>query len=170
MGLQQRQRCSFKLNNRIYWENAFDGKDISAQVALFNETGLNIFCNFIPNRRNKVKLNSKFYRQYTRHQTQISGLLKVEDLRNEIINLITKSKEKYYQCINAKLDDPLLSNKSFFTMVSKFLTYFCCLLILHFLPIFKKKRISLTLFSQNNACRFQQCLVCESIIYGKRSY
>ena len=29
-----------------------------------------------------------------RHQTQISSLLKVEDLRNKISNLTTKSKEK----------------------------------------------------------------------------
>ena len=32
------------------WEKAFDGKDIHAQVALFNETLLNIFSNFIPSR------------------------------------------------------------------------------------------------------------------------
>ena len=32
------------------WENAFDGKDIHAQIAFFNETLLNIFSNFIANR------------------------------------------------------------------------------------------------------------------------
>ena len=32
------------------WEKAFDGKDIHAQVALFNETLLNNFRNFIPSR------------------------------------------------------------------------------------------------------------------------
>ena len=41
-----------------------------------------------------------------RHPTQISSLLKKENLRNEISNLISKSKEKYYQHINAKLNDP----------------------------------------------------------------
>ena len=61
------------------WENAFDGKDIHAQVALFNEILLNIFCNFIPNRtktftdsdpswmtkdiKNKIKLKNTFYCQ-----------------------------------------------------------------------------------------------------------
>ena len=29
------------------WENAFDGKDTHAKIALFNETLLNIFSNFI---------------------------------------------------------------------------------------------------------------------------
>ena len=32
------------------WEKAFDAKDIRAQVALFHETLLNIFRNFIPSR------------------------------------------------------------------------------------------------------------------------
>ena len=93
------------------WENAFDGKDIYAQVALFNEPLLNFLSNFILNRtkpfrdsdptwmtediENKIKLKNKFYRQYMRHQTQISSLLKVGGLRNEISNLITKSKEIY---------------------------------------------------------------------------
>ena len=36
-----------------------------------------------------------------RHQTQISSLLKVKNPGNEIRNLTTKSKEKYYQRINA---------------------------------------------------------------------
>ena len=104
------------------WEKAFDGKDIHAQVASSNETPLNIFSNFIPNRtktftdgdppwmtediKNKIKLKNNLYRQYMKHQTQISSLLNVEDLRIEIGNLITKSKEKYYQRINAKLNDP----------------------------------------------------------------
>ena len=35
------------------WEKAFNGKDIHAQVALFSETLLNIFGNFIPNREKR---------------------------------------------------------------------------------------------------------------------
>ena len=100
------------------WEKAFDGKDIHAQVALFNETLLNIFSNFIPNRtktftysdppwmtediKNKIKLKNNLYCQCMKHQTQISSFLKVEDLCIEITNLIIKSKEKYYQRNNAK--------------------------------------------------------------------
>ena len=55
-----------------------------------------------------------------RHQTQISSLLKVEDLRIEISNLIRKSKEKYYQRINAKLNDPSLSNKTYWSIPKTF--------------------------------------------------
>ena len=117
-------------------ENALDGKNIHAQVALFNETLLNLFSNFIPSRtktfidsdppwmteyiKNKIKLKNKFYHEYMRHQTQISSLLEVEDLCNEISNLITKSKEKYYQRIDAKLNDPSLSNKTYWSMLKTF--------------------------------------------------
>ena len=103
---------------------------------MFNETLLNIFPNFIPNRtktftdsdppwmikniQNKIKLKNLFYRQYTRHPTQIISLLKVENLGNEISNLITKSKEKYYQHINAKLNNPSLSNKTFWSILKTF--------------------------------------------------
>ena len=54
-----------------------------------------------------------------RHQTQISSLLKEEDLRNEISNL-TKSEEIYYQRINAKLNDPSLSNKAYWSILKTF--------------------------------------------------
>ena len=56
-----------------------------------------------------------------KHQTQISSLLKVENLRNEISKLITISKEKYYQRINAELNDPSLSNKTFWPILKTFL-------------------------------------------------
>ena len=75
------------------WENAFDVKDIHAQIAFFNETHLNIFSNFLPKRmktftesdppwmtkstKNKIKLKNIFYRQYMRHKTQINSFLKV---------------------------------------------------------------------------------------------
>ena len=51
---------------------------------------------------------------------QISSLLKVENLRIEISNLITKSKGKYYQRINAKLNDPSLSKKTYWSILKTF--------------------------------------------------
>ena len=117
--------------------------------------------------KNKAKLKNKFYYQYMGHQMQTSSLLKEENLRNKINNLITKSKEKYYQCINAKLNDLSLSNKTYWSILKTFykgkkvLTYLCCLLITKSLLIFKKREIFLALFfSQKNACRFQAVVSC----------
>ena len=66
--------------------------------------------------KNKTKFKNNLYRQYMRHQTQISSFLKA-DLCIEISNLITKSKEKYYQHNNAKLNDPSLSNKTYWSIL-----------------------------------------------------
>ena len=70
--------------------------------------------------KNKIKLKNNLYRQCMKYQTQISSHLKAEDLRIEISNLITDSKEKYYQHINAKLNDPLLSNKTYWSILKTF--------------------------------------------------
>ena len=69
---------------------------------------------------NKIKLKNKFYRQYMRHQTQISSLLKIGDIRKEISNLITKSKEIHYQRIDEKLNDPSLNNKIYWSILKTF--------------------------------------------------
>ena len=84
-----------------------------------------------------------------KHQTQISSHLKVEDLRIEISNLITKSKEKYYQRINAKLNDPSLSKKTYWSILKTF--YNGKENLLQLLQIFKKKLMFLNLSWQNNA-------------------
>ena len=96
-----------------------------------------------------------------RHQTKISNLLKVEDLRNEISNLITNSKEKYYQHINPKLNDPLLSNKIYSSILKTFYNRKKVPVILpffinnKFVTDFEKKANILNSFLQSNARRFQ---------------
>ena len=152
------------------------------EVALFNETLLNIFSNFVYNRtktftgsdppwmtediKNKIKLKNTFYRQYMRHEMQISSLLKVRNLRNEISNLITKSKEKYYQLINAKLNDPLSSNKTYWSILK---TFYNGEKIPFIPPLFINKKCVtdfqekvnvLTLSLQNNVRRFQAVVSC----------
>ena len=164
------------------WEKAFDGKDIHAKVALFNKTLWNIFSNFIPSRtktftdsglpwmtediKNKIKLKNNLYCQCMKHLTQIRSLLKVEDLRIEISNLITKSKEKYYQHINAKLNDLSLSNKTYWSILKTFYNGkkvpIIPLLFINFffLQIIKKNLLFLTLFLQNNAERSHAVVSC----------
>ena len=118
------------------WENAFNGKDINSQVKLFNETLLNIFSNFIPNKiktfrdsdppwinddiKSKIKLKHKLYHRYLRHKRNKEDFAKVEHLCNEIDNLIFKSKKEYYQNINRKLNDPLTSSKTYWSIMKTF--------------------------------------------------
>ena len=117
------------------WENAFNSKDINSQVKLFNETLLNIFSNVIPNKietfrdsdlpwinddiKSKINLKHQLYHRYLRHKRNKEYFAKLEHLRNEIDNLISKSK-KEYQNINRKLNDPLTSSKTYWSIMKTF--------------------------------------------------
>ena len=79
-------------------------------MKLFNETPLNIFSNFIPNKiktfrdsdppwindnsKSKIKLKHKLYHHYLKHKRNKQDFAKVEHLRNETCNLISKSKKE----------------------------------------------------------------------------
>ena len=100
-----------------------------SQVELFNETLMNIFNNFIPNKiknfsdsdpswmnddiKSKIKLKHKLYHHYLRHKRNNEDFAKLEYLRNEIDNPISKPKKEYYQKINRKLNDSLTNSKTY---------------------------------------------------------
>ena len=80
-------------------------------MQLFNETLMNIFSNFIPNKiksfrdsdppwtnddiKSKIKLKHKLYHLYLRQKRNNENLAKLEYLRNKIDNLISKSRKEY---------------------------------------------------------------------------
>ena len=71
---------------------------------------MNIFSNLIPSKvilsEMEVKLKHNFYHRHLRHERNHEDFAKLEDLRNEIDNLISKSMKQYYQIINGKPNDP----------------------------------------------------------------
>ena len=97
---------------------------------------MNIFSSFIPNKiknfrdsdplcmnddiKNKIKSKHKLYHRYLRHKRNKENFAKLEYLRNEIDNLISESKKKYYQNINRKLNDPLTSSKTYWSITKIF--------------------------------------------------
>ena len=60
------------------------------------------------------------YHRYLRHKRNNKDFAKLEYLRNEIDNLISKSKEEYYQNINRKLNDPSTSSKTYWSIMKTF--------------------------------------------------
>ena len=119
-----------------------------------------IIINFIPNKiktlrdrdpswlnddiKNKIKLKHKLYHRYLRHQNN-ADFAKLEDLRNEIDNLISKSKEEYYQNINRRVSDPSTSSKIYSSIMKrkakKFMQYLLCSLTMRLSVIFRKNQI-----------------------------
>ena len=70
--------------------------------------------------KSKIKLKHKLYHRYLRHKRNNEDFAKLEYLRNEIDNLTSKSKKDYYQNINRKLNDPLTSSKTNWSIMKTF--------------------------------------------------
>ena len=60
------------------------------------------------------------YHHYVRHKRNKEDFANVEHLRNEIDRLISKSNKEYYQDINRKLNDPLTSSKTYWSIMKTF--------------------------------------------------
>ena len=60
------------------------------------------------------------YHRYLRNKRNNEDFAKLEYLRNEIDNLIFKSKKEYCQNINRKLNDPLTSSKTNWSIMNTF--------------------------------------------------
>ena len=70
--------------------------------------------------KNKVKLTLNMYHRYLSHKRNSKDFAKLEDLRNEINNIISKFKKEYYQNINRKLSDLSTSRKTYWSIMKTF--------------------------------------------------
>ena len=65
-------------------------------------------------------MKHKLHHLYLRHKRNNEDFAKLEYLCNEIDNLISKAKKEYYQDINRKLNDPLKSSKTCWSIIKTF--------------------------------------------------
>ena len=70
--------------------------------------------------KNKIKLKHKLYHHYLRHKSNNEDFVKLEYLRNEIDNLLSKSSKEYYQNINRKLNDLSTRSKTYWSIMKTF--------------------------------------------------
>ena len=97
-----------KALDSVNWERLFDQKDINTQVMTLNETILNVFRNYVPNKyitiddkdpvwmnetiKSKIKTKNKLYKQYIDNGRFESDFVFIETLITEINDLITSTK------------------------------------------------------------------------------
>ena len=114
----------------VNWERLFDKKDLNAQVIALNETILNVFRNYVPNKyitvddkdpgwmnkiiKSKMKAKNKLYKQYVKNGRFESDFVFIESLVNEINELISNGKNLYYDNLAKNLNNPLLLKKQIF--------------------------------------------------------
>ena len=93
-----------KALDSVNWERLFDQLDINAQVAAFNETILNVFRNYVPNKyitiddkdpvwmneniKTKIKEKNTFYQKYIENGRLESDFILLEKLITELNDLI----------------------------------------------------------------------------------
>ena len=101
-----------KALNLVNWERLFNKKDIDVQVAVFNETILNVFRNYEPDKyitiddkdpvwmnetiKLKVKAKCNMYNKYIQSGRFESDFLFLEILITEVNELINITKALYY--------------------------------------------------------------------------
>ena len=125
-----------KALDTVNWERLFDKKDLNAQVIALNETILNVFRNYVPNKyitvddkdpvwmneiiKSKMKAKNKLYKQYIKNGRFESDFVFIESLVNEINELISNAKNLYYVNLAKKLNNPLLQAKTYWSILKTF--------------------------------------------------
>ena len=100
----------------------------SSQVLTLNETILNVFRNYVPNKyitiddkdpvwmngtiKSKIKARNKLYRQYIENGRFESEFMMIETLITEINDLISATKDIYYNNLAKRLNNPLSQAKT----------------------------------------------------------
>ena len=102
----------------------FSNKDIDTRVSILNETILNIFSNYVPNKyitiddkdpvwmnetiKLKIKAKDNMYKKYIQNGRFESDFVLLETLITELNELVSTTKALYYENTGKKLNNPLL--------------------------------------------------------------
>ena len=109
-------------------EIVFLNKSVHDQVSIFSNTLINIFSNYIPHKyvtvdardppwmteiiKNKIKSKSSLYKS--------NKFIDLQDLSKEISTMILERKEKYYNHLSMKLNNPNTSAKTYWSILKSF--------------------------------------------------
>ena len=120
----------------VNWKKLFDKKDITAQVTALNETILNVFRNYVPNKyitiddrdpvwmneliKSKIEKKNMLYKQYIQNGRFESDFDLVKNLITEVNELVSSAKTLYYENLAKKLNNPLLQPKTYWSILKTF--------------------------------------------------
>ena len=125
-----------KALDSVNWERLFDGKNINAQVISLNETILSVFRIYVPNKyitiddkdpvwmneiiKSKIKTKNLLFKQYIQNGRFESDLVFLQALITEINELISSTRNVYYENLAKKLNNPLLQVKTYWSILKTF--------------------------------------------------
>ena len=119
------------------WKRTFENLPVDEKVELLNETLLNIFRNYIPNKKIKcdyrqpswmtndikksLKQRSKLTKYFYENGQRNSDHIKVLQKSEECTNLISQAKKKHILKITSKLEDSNAAPKTYWSILNRFL-------------------------------------------------
>ena len=119
-----------------FWKRLFYQKVINAQVTAFNETILNVFRNYVPNKyitiddKNSVWMNKNIttktkekntlYQKYIENGRFESDFILLEKLITELNDLTFSTKTLYYENLAKKVNNLLLQTKAYWSILKTF--------------------------------------------------
>ena len=106
------------------------------QVSILNETILNVFRNYVPNKyitiddkdpvwmndiiKSKIKTKNLFFKQYIQNGRFEGDYVFLQALITDINELISSTKNLYYENLAKKLNNPLLQAKTYWSILKTF--------------------------------------------------
>ena len=104
--------------------------------SIFNETLMNIFSNFIPNKyitfddrdppwmndfvKSKIKFKNQLYNTYIKNSYKDNDYNMLHEAINEVSKIISKRKEEYHYHLASKLNNPSTSAKTYWSILKTF--------------------------------------------------
>ena len=120
----------------VNWKTLFNNKTVNKQVSILNETIINIFSNFVPNKRatfndsdppwmndyikNKIKWKHQIYKTYQKNGHKGSDYFKLQEATSVVSELISRRKEEYQNHLALKLSDPMTNAKTYWSLLKTF--------------------------------------------------
>ena len=122
--------------NQVDWKFVFSCKNVYQQVKIFNKTIIDIFSNFITNKlvtfdekdspwmteklKEKIKWKHKVCRDYLKNGKTDADYMHVHRAVTEVSQLISESKDKYYNKLSMRLNNPKTSSKTYWSILKTF--------------------------------------------------
>ena len=117
----------------VNWNFLFSNKSVHEQVTIFNQTLMNIFSNYIPNKlitvddkdppwmnesiKKKIMAKKHACKSFNANKKNYDAYLKLQTISTKLSEIISKRKEDYYCALSDKLNDPHTSAKSYWSIL-----------------------------------------------------
>ena len=111
------------------WNSLFSHKNVHEQVAIFNQTLMNIFSNYVPNKfitiddkdppwmnehiKRKIMDKKVACKSFNTNIESCDAYLKLQAVSTELSEMILKRKDDYHRQLSDKLNDPKTSVKAY---------------------------------------------------------